>query len=298
MIELIAIKKNDKYYLRNKSERFFDFGNIIFNKEQLPSFSKDWKIFNELPTQIQRKYPSSQKIVGYSLMEGYAVSEKTPLNMPADSFDYLVGDDTYKNPEIRGLYQPNYEVIPERFEDMEFTIELIDTDCEPLINPKYSVTVDFPYFIENHEAVGHKYPCHIEGKQVFNIIKKYVKDNLPEHCKITSDYDFHFCVELIVPLIHEETITRDISRIGAKKPKYQTVPLRSLSLKIIDISIPGDKYGKTVINGLSGMNYKDLECKIDTMLETYKEVMQHKLTVCSHCKGYGAIDNQKSGVMK
>ncbi len=292
-MELIAIKKNNKYYIRHKTEKYFTFGNLVFDIEPLRSFSENWIVFDHLPSHYQKKFPASNKVIGYRLKEGYIASDKAPLNVPSDYFEYL-GDDDYKNSDVRGLYDSELELIPDKLEDIQFNIEVIDEDCEPLLKPKYPFISDFPYFIENHEVVRHKYPCHIEAQELFNLIKQYVKFNLPEHCKITSDYGFHFCVELIAPIIHEETYQKNISRMNAKKQTYQTVPLRSISFKVIDIGVPGEKYGKTVIRNLEAKNYTELESKIDNLLEGYKEAMDNKLIVCSHCKGYGFIDAHES----
>ncbi len=285
-MELIAIKKNNKYYIRHKTEKYFTFGNLVFDIEPLESFSENWLVFEQLPSHCQKKFPASNKVIGYRLKEGYIASDKAPLNVPIDYFEYL-GDDDYKNSDVRGLYDSELELIPEKLEDIQFNIEVIDEDCEPLLKPKYQFISDFPYFIENHEVVRHKYPCHIEAQELFNLIKQYIKFNLPEHCKVTSDYGFHFCVELIAPVIHEETYQKNISRMNAKKQTYQTVPLRSISYKIIDIGIPGEKYGKDIIKNITGLNYAELESKIDALLNEYKEKMTTKLIVCPACKGYG-----------
>ncbi len=285
-MELIAIKKNNKYYIRHKTEKYFTFGNLVFDVEPLESFSEHWVIFEQLPSHCQKKFPASNKVIGYHLKEGYVASDKAPLNVPTDYFEYL-GDDDYRNSDVRGLYDSKLELIPEKLEVIEFDIELIDEDCEPLINPKYSFISDFPYFIENHETIRHKYPCHIAVQELFSLIRQHVKSNLPGHCKITSDYGFHFCVELIAPVVHEETYQKDISRMNAKKQTYQTMPLRSISYKVIDIGIPGENYGKDIIKSITGLNYADLEHKIDTLLNEYKEKMTTKLIVCPVCKGYG-----------
>lgn len=287
-LNLITIKKNDKYYVRHKTESYFSFENMVFNTEQLSSFSKNWLVFGLLPTQIQRRTLPMQKCTGYTLKAGFATSDLTPFKMPADAFEYL-GDDDYKNNNIRGLYEPEYESIPERFEDIKFTFEVIDEDCEPLLDPKYPYISDFPFFIDNHEAVRHKYPCHIKKQAMFDIIKVHIKKNLPAHCKITSDYDFHFCVELIIPVLHEETYQKDTSGLFAKKHKYVTAPLRSIPFKIIDLGLAGerDNYGTEKISGIHANNYAELEASMDAWLKRYSEKMEQKLTVCPHCKGYG-----------
>lgn len=289
MIELIAIKKNDKYYVRHIKETYFRFEDFVFNAEQLPSFSENWRVFKELPTTMQKKHPARQRLVKYNLKDGFPVSEKTPATQPAGFFEYL-GDGEYQNNDIRGLYLPEYEEVPELFEDVGFTIELIDTDCEPLVKPKYPFVSDFPYNIDNHEVVRHKYPCHIEAQTLFDIIRDFCKKNLPEHCKIESDYGFHFCIELVIPVLHEETRIVDVAKFGANKPKLKEVPLRSISFNVIDIQPPQrdrSRYGKDTIQAIPGANYAELEEKIDTLLRGYRMLMSQKLAVCSHCKGYG-----------
>jgi len=288
-IELIAIKKNDKYYIRHATDKYFTFINLIFDNEQLKSYSDKWLVSSQLPKNIKKKIPASQKTIGYSLKEGFAISEKTPKKVPADYFEYL-GDDEYKNNDIRALYQPEFEEIPEILEDIEFIIDLIDEDCEPLLKSKYPYVTDFPYFIDNHEVVRHIYPCHIEAVALYELIVKVCKENLPEHCIITSDYRFSFVVENKLPVLHEETHRADVSKYNSRKPKIEIKPLRTIPFKIIDIAPPKEKYGVT-INSLYGTDYYDLERKIDVLLNEYKEKMNQKLTVCPHCKGYGFLQS-------
>jgi len=284
-LDLIVIKKNDKYYIRHKKDKYFNFVGLSFDKGELPSFSENWKICSEVPFKLCRFHSATTKVIGYKLKEGFAVSEKTPLELPEDAFEYL-GCDKYKNSDIRSLYESVSDTIAEWYEDVEFSIELIDEDCEPLIKNKYPFVAQFPYFIENHEAVRHKYPCYISSEELFKIIVKYCKENLPEHCKITSDYEFSFTVELILPILHEEDRLVDISRFNSKKPKYEKRPLRELRFPIIDICTPKHNYG-LVISPINAENYQELETKIDSLLLEYKQLLSQKLAVCSHCKGYG-----------
>jgi hypothetical protein len=290
-LEFIAIKKKNKYFVRHKSERYFSFESLIFNTEQLKSFSDQWLIFTELPTEIKKRIREVSRVVKYNLKEGFAESTLTPLTMPADAFDYVDegNERVQKNSHIAALYKPETIDIPDRFETVQFTLDIIDEDCEPLVDPKYVFRTEFPYFIENHSAVHHKYPCYITPEDLFKTIRAWVKKNLPEHCRISSDYDFHLQVELIMPLLHEETIKVDVARHNARKRKFEERPLRSIAFKIIDICTPGNNYG-TVLQKIEGKNYADLESKIDALLEEYRKAMEKHLAVCSHCKGYGFFE--------
>ncbi len=287
-LELIAIKKNNKYFIRHKSERYFSFEGLTFNKEQLKSFSDQWLVFTELPTEIKKRIREGSRIVKYNLKEGFAESALTPLTLPEDAFDYEDhGDErVQKNSQIAALYKAETIDIPDRFETAQFTLDIIDEDCEPLVYPKYVFRTEFPYFIENHSAVHHKYPCYITPEDLFKIIRAWVRKNLPEHCRISSDYDFHLQVELIMPLLHEETVRVDVARLNARKRKFEERPLRSIAFKVIDICTPGHNYG-TVLTKIEGKNYADLESRIDALLEDYKKAMERHLAVCPHCKGYG-----------
>nr|WAI02723.1 MAG: hypothetical protein OI719_00520 [Candidatus Methanoperedens sp.] len=288
VIDLIAIKKNNRYFVRHRTNSYFDLERLIFNAEKAGSFDKHWLVFGLLPTRAQERIPGRQVITQYRLKDGFVPGQKTPSVLPLSAFEAVSGDEDegIRNSDIRGLYEVEYETRPETFRDIEFTIEVIDEDCEPLVKPRYPYTTEFPHYIENHSTVRHKYPCYISPEELFAVVKAWIKKNLPEHCVISSDYNFQIQVDLLVPLLHDETHRVDVSGMHAKKPKYVDKPLRTVKYTVINLCTPGNKYGP-VIEGIRAKDYYELEARIDGLLQGYADAMGARLVVCPHCKGYG-----------
>ena len=294
-MELIAIKKDGIYYCRENDKYPHEIPNDInlkFNTLRLKSFDQKWAVFKTLPTSAETRTPGKVIITEYRLKDSYTATIKTPLILPPIAFeciDYETSE--FENQEIRGLYNAIEKQIPDTWETIPLEIDIIDEDCEPLINPKYEFHTTFPYYIENHEVVRHKYPCYIPGKDVFQLIRTAVKEKLPKQCIISSDYDFHFVVRTKIPVIHEETHKVDISKMVSKKPKMVIKPLRDIYTTIIDIQ-PENKYNSTLIPDIHANNYKHLESNVDYIIQTYLNKLSWKPTVCPHCKGYGWIEGE------
>lgn len=298
VIDLIAVRKNGKYFVRYKNDTYYDLGRLIFNAKTAESFDKNWLVFGVLPTVAQELVPGRQLITHYTLKEGFDPSSKMPPTLPLDAFEAIPGDDDerIKNSDIRGLYEAEYETRPEAYRNVEFRIEVIDEDCEPLVKPKYPYKTEFPYYIENHSAVRHKYPCSISPEELFAIVKEWIPKNLPEHCVISSYYNFHIQVDLKVPLLHDETHRVEVSSMRARKPKYAEKPLRTIPYTVINICTPGNKYGP-VIEGIRANSYYELEAQVDGLLKSYSDAMSAHLVVCPHCKGYGFRDRSSEDVV-
>lgn len=292
-LDLVAIKKNDVYYVRDRDKypsTFDDDTCLRFNIDRRESFSDKWLVFDVLPTSAECCVVGRNKLTGYRLKDGFQVTDKTPPLLPVGTFDvdddYDDSDYHHMNADIRGLYNNEYEKLPDVWEHIDMEIELIDNDCEPLIKAKYTCHVDFPHYINRHGAVRHKYPCHIGSGDAFKYIVATIKDNLPEHCYVSSNFDFHFAVDVRIPVLHEETHRVDKSRWNAKKPKWAEVPLREVQKTVVDICTPNHDYGN-VIDTVYADNYYELEEKMDGILQSYLDLLQMKPVICPHCKGYG-----------
>lgn len=278
----VYIRQNDKYPKKLPPE-----DELRFNIPRLPSFTPKWIILSEIPTTVQRCIDGYQTISSYKLKDEFEPTTATPATLDADSFKYI-GDDIYLNEDIKGLYDAVYTTIESHWEPQEFTLDIIDQDCEPLISPKYEFATDFPYYIENHDVVRHKYPCHIPSAFVLQYIRVACKENIPPHCTITADYDFHFTVSIRAEVLHEELHTVNVASFNARKPKYVEEPLRSIQIEVINIKTDGNS-NCTQIKTLHALNYAELEQKMDAIIQEHIDAMNWKPTVCPHCKGYGWI---------
>lgn len=284
---LVAIKKDDVYYIRSKENYPSDFASekhLRFNVSRLESFDAKWLVFGSLPASAERFVAGRSILTGFELKEGFQVTEQTPESLPVDTFKCC--DDDCDNPEIRGLYDAIYDKLPDVWEPVELDIELIDADCAPLTKVKYAYTATFPNYIDRHAIVRHKYPCHIKAEKAFEYIRDAIRENLPPHCYISSNFVFHIQVEVRIPLLHKETHVVDSSGWNARKPKWKEVPLRDVTKTVINICTPNHSYGQ-VITDVHADNYADLERKMDGILKSYIDMMQIKPVMCSACKGHG-----------
>jgi len=286
-LDLVAIKKNDVYYVRDKGtypQTLPDESRLMFDVDRRESFNDKWLVFDTLPTSAEHCIVGRDKLIGYNLKDGFQTTGQTPKSLPPTAF--CCEDDECENTEIRGLYDSEYEKLPDVWEPVDMQIDFIDGDCAPLAKTKYMYHVDFPYYIECHDAVCHKYPCHIKADDAFKYIVTAVKENLPDHCYLSSDFDFHLGVDVRIPVLHDEKHVVDKSGWNARKPKWVEVPLREVRKTVINICTPRHSYGN-VLSDVHADNYFELEKKMDEVIRSYVDLMQAKPVVCPRCKGHG-----------
>jgi hypothetical protein len=287
-LDLVAIKKNNMFYVRDKDKypkTFPDARDLIFDVDRLTSYNSLWVVFDTLPSSAERRVSGGRTLTAFRLRDGFAPSDRTPAILPPTVF--ACDDDGCENTDIRGLYDGECDEHPDTWESVDLNIELIDEDCEPLFSPKYGeFKTDFPHYVDKHTVVRHKYPCHIDGDRAFKYIVDAVKASLPDHCFVSSDYKFSFAVKLRAPVLHEETIRVDNRRFNARKAKWVDVPLREITVDVINICTAGHDYGE-VIRAVSADNYYELEAKMDMIIQGYLDLLKPKPVVCQHCKGHG-----------
>ena len=258
-LNLVAIKKFNKYFVKEKDSfkhQFSDRYSIFrFDTQELDSFEKDWKVFKSLPTTAERFTKGRTPLLKYELKKGFTPTEKTPQSMSVNEFD--------GNEDIEGLYTGVYRAEPDEWKYIDMKIELLDADCEPLHNPKYSYVIKFPSYVDKHMIIQHKYPCYIKSKNAFEYITTAVKKNLPGNCFISSNYDFHFVVEMRI---------EDSDK----------------TLRVVDISTPKFDYGEK-INDIHADNYAELEKKMNGLIDSYINAMTAKLKECPICGGSGWV---------
>lgn len=276
-LDLVGIIKDGTVYVTDKVTdtgswwNRFSSSKIRFDVEEIESFNKNWRVFSSIPTTAEQFIVGESVIIRYKLKEGFTETDKTPKTMTKEAFR-CCGDDQCDNPEIRGLYEPVFRKGNDEWVIVPLQLEIIDSDCEPLLETKYKYHVKFPGYINKHMVVKHTLPCYVKGKDVFQYIVKEVKKNIPDHCFISSDYDFHFRVDVRIP--HEKN------------------PVENKTMKAIEISTDKWKYG-TNTKDVEGNNYFDLENKMDAMIKEYIDKMTHKIVVCPSCGGCGWLKDTK-----
>lgn len=269
-LDLVGIIKDNIVYVKEKVDYSSQLERKLrFDAEEKESFDSKWRVFTEVPKVAELFTPGYEALLKYKLKDGFTPTTKTPQYMTMDAFKCC--DDECENSEIRGLYEPVYRKEPDFWEIVEMDLEIIDSNCKPLIKPKYKYFVKFPGYIDNHMIVHHTMPCFIKGTDAYELIRTAVKNNIPCHCKITSDYDFVFEVQTTVPYVGD--------------------PLRSEKKTIIYISQEGYTYGGKV-HDIHADNYYLLEEKMDSIIQGHIDKMETKIHVCPNCHGRGWIEDE------
>ncbi len=265
-LDLVAISKDGKVFVKEKekySSKLRQY-TLRFDVPEEESFNEDWKVFKTVPTLAEHFIRGCGIIIKYKLKDGFTPTDKTPEFMVKNAFRCC--DDGCENSEIKGLYEPVYRKKPDEWKIVNMTIDVIDSNCEPLIETKYKYVVDFPHYINKHMIIRHTMPCYIEGDDAYEYIRNAVKKNIPYCCVITSDHDFHFEVKTTVPYIDD--------------------PLKRERKTVIQISKQGYTYpGK--VHDVRADNYYELEKKMDAIIKDHLDRMKTKIVVCPECQGKG-----------
>ena len=133
----------------------------------------------------------------------------------------------------------------------------------------------------------------LTSKQSYDIIRKHVQDNIdPKWATITSDYNFCFTVCKKVPLAKPISYKKDVSRWGARKPKYENAVRLERTFEIFKMGHSGDGApykGYEAIAGFQGANVEELKQNIDDFLNDLMAKINEPLKDCPHCNGMGVI---------
>ena len=286
--EFVALIKDGECYLRYEENRWNGFpseDHMRFDAERLTSYDEKWGRFASLPTAAEEKVKQRLETTGYKLKDGFEVTEKTPATLPLGAF-YDCETDEQTNHDIRGLYTTVIRTFPVEWTPAKINITVIDMDCAPIGKTKYPYESTFPNSIKSHPLVRHKHACHIDGKELFAVIAEAVKEKLPGHCRVTSDYNFSLTVVVDMPVSHKETTQFDVSGPRATKPRWKTETLRGIEMPLINICTPDSTHGQ-IIKRLKAANYAELEKAIDETVQSYIDLMDERPVVCPHCHGYG-----------
>ncbi len=265
-LDLVAIIYDNTVYVKEKdnySSKLSQY-TLRFDAIEKESFHKDWKVFETIPTTAEHYVKGYESVIKYRLKDGFTPTGKTPRYMTRDAFKCC--DDNCENSEIRGLYEPVYKKDHDEWKVVDMTIDVIDSNCEPLLKTKYQYYVKFPRYIDTHMIIHHTMPCYIKGDDAYEYIRTAVKQNIPNHCKITSDYDFHFVVDANVPYVEDPLIDEKKILVSISKKKY-------------------DYGGK--VHDIHADNYYELEENMDAIIKDHLDRMKTKIVVCPECQGKG-----------
>lgn len=264
--------KGDNYFNSKIPNLFFDGLKLV------TTFKSGWYKLPNMPKKVEKKGTDASINRRYELKAGFPVSDLTPQIILSEDWD----DDS----DIRGLYSYKYDVIEGKLEAVDFEIEVLSEEENFYIEkPKYPATPSLITSLTAHPSLHSERPCSISGKELYKILRSYLKLNInPKYARISSDYNFCLSVEKVIS--HEpESYTVDV---GKRKPKYETRYRKQRTIKVFETSPEGYSSYPTQ-KPISAKNQKELEEKIDVYLEEVLNEINKPLIQCTCCNGMGVI---------
>lgn len=285
---------------------------LLFDGEvPVKTYAPHWLYIKEYPKKIQKKCQGNTVNERYELRDINLASEKVPYVI------LRTDEGEYSTDVIDNLYSYKYEREPDYLEDVDCEIEevlSVDNFTFPSQIQYDAIKKhdfkDILYKITNadvkhqlldkiiyHPVMLHKFPCKFSSKQMYDITRQYILSHIDkEVATISSNYDFCFVVEKIIPLVEPETITyqnicartkRERNKIHTKIKKFNTV-------KIFEMTNASENYRSyPVIPEIFANNEEELKQKVDTWLDNVMAIINKNLCTCPQCNGSGFIDDIK-----
>ena len=285
-----------------------------------PTFDKMWWFVDSYPETVKELNHQRPINKRYELKDKDLCSDKIPMVLNYDDVIYEDDDgdtywkDTYKT--YVSLYEYKEDKQEDKLEDVEFLIEtIVELNIDKIEDPpamNYNIQrtqwqSDGTTILKNdsvkHQLIDriicpsillHNKPCSLSSKQVYNIVRQYIKENInPKVAHITSDYNFCFTVKKIIGL--EKPIERRREVLNSrgrsyKNPKYKYDYVKARELDIFEMTSKEDHYqGYTPIDGITADSEYDLKEKVDKLCEDTLALINEPLVECPHCHGYGVV---------
>lgn len=269
--------------------------------------------------------------VGYKLKHEYLASDKIPLFLKPETVNAKWDDDEERMVwESLDTLQSLYEVVQERSSDSwekeDFEVVVLGTlYVENFQQPERMVVKtmrpddwgvasdkmsgadvasivryeDFERML-TPDFLLHERPCFLTSKQVYDIVRAYVKENInPKNACITSDYDFCFTVKRKVKIKPYEQKREVLNSRGKSfaRPKFKSSTVQHKEVEIFEMTWAGYKgaggyQGYTCIEGWKANNLKEMQEQIKQYLEELMEHINEDVQECPHCSGVGHVVNK------
>lgn len=264
--------------IEGKSYFNTEMSKIKFDNELLvKSFRDSWYKLSKIPLKVSIQEPQQYTNKRYELKAGYPISELTPKIIRYEEMD--------EDDEIKGLYTYTYDMIEGKWVDIEFEYELIEQNKFFEGKPKYSYSNYLIEELTNHPLTLIDKPCFISGKELYKIIREYIKQNINgQYARITSDYDFCLTIQKVIKLAEAQSYKVDI---GTKRKPNLVTKYNKEKKVIVFQSSPEGYSSYPVQEGLSASNYEELEQKIQNYLKSLIAEINKPLEECIYCKGSG-----------
>lgn len=278
-IKMMLIRTNNGCFISDcyaTSGYDFDYHHSIINellfdgKSPVSTYAKNWMYITKYPDKIQRKCQYDK--------------EPDYLEDVECNIEEVLSIDNFTLPP-----QIHYDTVRKcNYKDTLYTITNADVKHQLIDKIIYP-----PVMLHNS-------PCKFSSKQMYDITRQYILTHIDKAvATVSSNYDFCFGIEKIIPLFEPETITyqnifartkRERNRIHTKIKKFNNV-------KIFEMTHDRENYrGYPVIPEMYADSEEELKQKVDTWLDGVMAIINKPLCTCPQCKGAGFIDDiQKIG---
>ena len=291
--------------------------NLYFDgKQPEESYKEGWFYIPKRPTKIQKKLSPNTTNHRWELnsseMKGKLL-DCVPGNYSGKDYDLYFDDDG--DFKLESFYDYKYDLSPETFEDVEvewdMVMEVEDFKEPPCIcfNGIKRIGYDeIVYQVKNknvyHYALDemlippvliHNRPCYFTSKQIYDITRQYVKEHIDLRvAKISSDYDFCFEVQKLIPLHQPKQISYQNLFAKTKKERQKihtsTVKYRD-DTTVLEMTSEEERHkGYTPIPKMCANNEEELQQKMQKWLDYVISEINKPLIECPHCKGLGIVE--------
>ena len=233
--------------------------NLFFDGEKPEkTFKSDWFIIKDVPKIIQKEVPQQSINKRWELIDKSLSDKFKPIWLSSEVYDEDY-DMVEEFQSIKGLYEYKEDKQPNVLQNVDFEWEQI-LEIETFTQPsgfsykvagrwsheKYpdvtekSIKYDILSQVIVPPVVLHEQPCQLSTKETYDIIRKYVQENInPKVAKITSDYDFCFTVKKKIPLSKPYSYETDVNNTifsKKRKPKYETRWVKEKEVPVFEMS--------------------------------------------------------------
>jgi hypothetical protein len=138
----------------------------------------------------------------------------------------------------------------------------------------------------------HNRPCTLGTDDVYRIVRQYIRENIDgRYARISSDYDFCFSVEKIVP-IKPYTIKEELRTCKGKrynKPRFSVRTVDKKQCLVFEMTDRRKYNGYPVIGGFSADSLGDMVNQVKQYLDDLMSVINEPVRECEHCHGTGHV---------
>lgn len=305
VMQISVIKTKTKTFYQVKRQDNYSspsYGAYLFNGQKaIPTFDNSWFVVEGKLDKVEKIIPPLRINERFVLKNLDLASEKIPVTIAKEFliYDEYREESDFNDPYsgLINLYESKFDYSEERLENVDLEIDTI-LEIEDIKEPSGKLKTSFVKQgidkILFPSLVLHERPASISSLEFYKIIRNHIKSNINlEYASITSDYDFCFTVKKRIKLITPYQ-TQINTNIFGRKPKYKSVDVKFKEVEVFEMTHDKEKYRSyTILQGLEAVNDKELERKIDSILESLMLYINSPIDECSHCQGKGFIEIKK-----